>query len=53
MIGGKMSHHARVLAARVLSEANDLKRTPEMLADDLGIARDDLRHLLAGECDVR
>lgn len=44
--------HSRALGARILSEANDLKRTPDSLADELGFERDLIRKVIAGETDV-
>jgi len=40
------------LGARVLSEANDLKRTPEALARELGYDLETVRAVIAGEADV-
>jgi transcriptional regulator with XRE-family HTH domain len=40
--------YKRLLGARILSEANDLKRTPAALASELGISREDLDCLLRG-----
>jgi len=41
----------RLLGARVLSEANDIKRTPEALAADLGIDIGHLKAVLDGKAD--
>lgn len=41
-----------VLGARVLSEANDLKRTPEALARELGYDLETVRAVIAGQADV-
>ena len=37
--------------AHILGEANDLKRTPEALATDLGYSLDQIRSVIAGESD--
>lgn len=42
--------YQRLIGARILSEANDLKRTPAMLAAELGVSPEWLRSALAGEC---
>jgi hypothetical protein len=44
--------YLRLLAARILSEANDLKRTPDMLAGELGVPIDELKRLLSGEAQA-
>jgi len=41
-----------MLGARILSAANDLKRTPEALALELGIDAGTVRRVLAGEADL-
>lgn len=43
--------YKRLLGARILSEANDLKRTPAALASELGIASGELDCMLQGACD--
>jgi methylphosphonate synthase len=43
------SAYARTLGARLLSEANNIKRTPERLAEELGVARDRIAAAVAGE----
>lgn len=40
------------LGARILSEANDLKRTPDALADELGFSRDFIRDVVSGGASV-
>ncbi len=42
-------NYAKILGARLLSEANDLKRTPEIMAAELGLGVDFVRSALAGE----
>lgn len=44
--------YLRKLGARVLSEANDLKRTPAALAADLGLTQDAVDRVISGEADV-
>ena len=39
----------KLMGSRILSEANDLKRTPEALADELGIDEEKLTRILKGE----
>lgn len=43
--------YLRVLGARILSEANDIKRTPEALASELGLDLSHLKAVLAGKAD--
>lgn len=43
---------SRKIGARMLSEANDLKRTPAALASELGINLDDVLNVLAGNATV-
>jgi hypothetical protein len=43
--------YLRLLGARVLSEANDIKRTPEALAAELGLDIGHLRAVLDGKAD--
>jgi uncharacterized RmlC-like cupin family protein len=43
----------RQLGARILSEANDLKRTPEALAKELEVEPDFVRSIVAGEQDAK
>jgi methylphosphonate synthase len=43
--------YKRLLGARILSEANDLKRTPAALAAELGIAHGQLESVLRGGCE--
>jgi methylphosphonate synthase len=43
--------YLRKLGARLLSEANDLKRTPEALGQDLGWAAEDVNAVLGGNRD--
>jgi len=42
----------RVLGSRVLSEANDLKRTPEILSAEMTVPLDVVRAVLAGETSI-
>ena len=44
--------YRRALGARVLSEANDLKRTPEALAQDLNLPTDVVQDVIAGAAGV-
>lgn len=44
--------YLQALGARILSEANDLKRTAEALASDLGIEESRLDAVLAGRSDL-
>ena len=41
--------YLKTLGQRILSESNDLKRTPEALAADLGCDLRTLRSVIAGE----
>jgi len=43
--------HLQILGARILSEANDLKRTPEALAAELNLSIDQMRDVIAGQAD--
>ena len=43
--------YLRALGARILSEANDLKRTTEALASDLNFPLDRIKAVIAGEAD--
>lgn len=45
--------YLRAVGRRVLGEANDLKRTPEALAQDLGFDREVIRAVIAGEAEER
>jgi methylphosphonate synthase len=44
--------YKRLIAARILSEANDLKRTPEAMASELGLDSEWLRDALRGDCET-
>lgn len=44
--------HLRALGARILSEANDLKRTPEALARELGMELSLVRAVMDGTADL-
>jgi methylphosphonate synthase len=44
--------YLRRIGARVFGEANDLKRTPQALADDLGQPLDVIQNVIDGETDV-
>jgi hypothetical protein len=44
--------YIQALGQRVLSEANDIKRTPEALADELGFERQLIRDVIDGKCDL-
>jgi methylphosphonate synthase len=48
----KEKQYLQTLGARILSEANDLKRTPEALANELGYPQDQIRSVIAGESDL-
>jgi uncharacterized RmlC-like cupin family protein len=41
--------HLKKIGSRIFSEANDLKRTPETLAKDLGMKPQDVQNILDGE----
>ena len=43
------SSYLKRLGARILGEANDLKRTPEALAEDLGLPFETIQKAIAGE----
>lgn len=43
---------SRALGARILSEANDLKRTPDALADEIGLDRALIADVVAGRAEV-
>ena len=43
--------YLKTLGARIRSEANDLKRTPEALAAELGMSEETVAAVLAGESD--
>lgn len=45
--------YARRLGSRIFSEANDLKRTPDALASELGWDIDEVRCIIDGEADIR
>jgi hypothetical protein len=45
--------YLKALGARVLSEANDLKRTPEALASDLGYDIETVRSVISGNAPVK
>lgn len=40
------------IGARLLSEANDLKRDPESLARELNLCLEEVRNILSGECSL-
>ena len=44
--------HLEALGARILSQANDLKRTPEALAHELDRDPETVRRVIAGEADM-
>ena len=46
------ARHLQALGARILSEANDLKRTPEALARELNRDPATVRRVIAGEADA-
>jgi alcohol dehydrogenase class IV/mannose-6-phosphate isomerase-like protein (cupin superfamily) len=53
--GGTMSNerkYASLVGARILETANDLKRTPEVLAEELGLDEAMVRTVIAGEANV-
>ena len=41
------------LGKRILSEANDLKRTVNALANDIGIDENFLMQVINGECELK
>ena len=45
------NRYLQSIGARILGEANDLKRTPEALATDLGYSLDQIQSVIAGESD--
>ncbi|MFQ5953481.1 MAG: hypothetical protein ACE5JZ_00280 [Kiloniellales bacterium] len=47
----RKARHLQALGARILSEANDLKRTPEALARELNRDPATVRRVIAGEAD--
>ena len=47
-----MSELTKLLGNRILSEANDLKRTVSALAEEIDIDEDKLKQILKGECDL-
>lgn len=44
--------YAKRLGSRIFSEANDLKRTPDALASELGCDIDEVRRIIDGEADI-
>lgn len=46
------SQHLKMLGRRIWSEANDLKRTPEALAADTGVAFETVLAVIAGSADA-
>ena len=42
----------KLLGARILSEANDLKRTLPAMAKDLGISESSLKEAVQGKCSI-
>jgi len=52
MNANSQTDYLRALGARLLSEANDLKRTAEALASELGFEEGQINAVLAGESDV-
>tara|TARA_Y100001934_G_scaffold275997_1_gene371645 strand:+ start:1076 stop:2440 length:1365 start_codon:yes stop_codon:yes gene_type:complete len=45
-------NYSRILGARIQSEANDLKRTSEALAEDLGLPAADIVRVIGGKADI-
>ena len=43
-------HYLKKFGARLLSEANDLKRTPEALAEEIGWEIEEVAKVIQGEC---
>ena len=48
----KRSAYLNRIGARILSEANDLKRTPDVLAKELGWSDEIVRRVIAGSSDL-
>ena len=46
------SSHLELLGQRILSEANDLKRTPEVLAKELGYELSVIKSVISGKADL-
>ncbi|HCP00534.1 MAG TPA: hypothetical protein DIT35_03495, partial [Rhodospirillaceae bacterium] len=44
--------YAKRLGSRIFSEANDLKRTPDALAAELGWNIEDVQRIIDGEADI-
>ena len=44
--------HLKLIGARIKSELNDLKRTPESAAEELGIEPSKVNDILNGNCDI-
>ena len=44
--------HLKILGKRILAEANDLKRTPEALAHDLGYELSVVQSVIDGKADL-
>jgi methylphosphonate synthase len=44
--------YLKAIGSRILGEANDLKRTPEALAADLGRSLDDVQAIIEGRADI-
>ena len=47
------AQYRRNLGARILSEANDLKRTSESLAEELGYDHEEIGRVISGESDLK
>ncbi len=46
----KTNKYLKAMGARILSEANDLKRTIEAMADDLNVEYEYLQNVVDGKC---
>ena len=45
-------NYLKKIGARILSEANDLKRTPKIIANELGINEDKIQSVIRGEAKI-
>src|SRR5688572_16732759 len=52
MLQNARKQHLEALGARILSEANDLKRTIEALATETNWSVEEVRRIVAGEADA-
>ncbi|MBT5677355.1 MAG: hypothetical protein HOJ07_16835 [Rhodospirillaceae bacterium] len=49
----KNTQHLKMLGRRIWSEANDLKRTPEALANETGVPLETVQAVIAGDADEK